>query len=116
MFLLKRFDRVVWTLSLESGMVGASNWECKGCEGSPFIFLKQDSIPGSAVLRVVASPLGCQGAMHGVTVSMSAYLACHQCYLGFESSGCSMWHFLKLTAKGFLWVLRFPPGSPPSSV
>ena len=29
--------------------------------------------------------------------------------LGLESSGCSMWHFLKLVARGFLWVLRFPP-------
>ena len=53
----------------------------------------------------------------GVTVSMSAFLACHQCYctgsslthLGLESSGCSMWHFLKLVARGFLRVLRFPP-------
>ena len=52
----------------------------------------------------------------GVTVSTSAFLACHQCYLrGFESrlglgsSDCSMWHFLKLVARGFLRVLRFPP-------
>ena len=29
--------------------------------------------------------------------------------LGLESSGCSMWHFLKLVARGFLRVLRFPP-------
>ena len=29
--------------------------------------------------------------------------------LGLESSGCRMWHFLKLVARGFLWVLRFPP-------
>ena len=53
-------------------------------------------------------------ATRGVTVSMSAFLACHQCYcagsrLGLESSGCSMWHFLKLVARGFLRVLRFPP-------
>ena len=26
-----------------------------------------------------------------------------------ESSGCSMWHFLKFVARGFLRVLRFPP-------
>ena len=29
--------------------------------------------------------------------------------LGLEPSGCSMWHFLKLVARGFLRVLRFPP-------
>ena len=32
-----------------------------------------------------------------------------QSRLGLESSGCSMWHFLKLVARGFLRVLRFPP-------
>ena len=45
--------------------------------------------------------------------STSAFLACHQCRfasrLGFESSGFSMWHFLKLVARGFLRALRFPP-------
>ena len=56
------------------------------------------------------------GATCGVTVNTSAFLACHQCYcvgsksrLGFESSGFSMWHFLKLIARGFLQVLRCPP-------
>ena len=29
--------------------------------------------------------------------------------LRLESSGCSMWHFLKLVARGFLRVLQFPP-------
>ena len=29
--------------------------------------------------------------------------------LGLESSGFSMWHFLKLVARGFLRVLWFPP-------
>ena len=38
MFLLKRFDQMVWALSLESVLVGASNLECNGCEGSLFIF------------------------------------------------------------------------------
>ena len=37
MFLLKRFDQMVWTLSLESVLVGASNLECNGCEGSLFM-------------------------------------------------------------------------------
>ena len=57
-----------------------------------------------------------RGATRGVTVSMSAFLACHKMLLrgfesrlGLESSGCSMWHFLKLVARGFLRVLRFPP-------
>ena len=51
----------------------------------------------------------------GVMVSTSAFLACHQCYcagssrLRLESSGFSMWHFLKLVVRGFLRVLRFPP-------
>ena len=41
--------------------------------------------------------------------------------LGLESSGFSMWHFLKLVARGFLRVLRFlprereVPGSNPAS-
>ena len=54
-----------------------------------------------------------RGATRGATVSMSAFLACHQCYcagsslaLELESSGCRMWHILKLVARGFL---RFPP-------
>ena len=38
MFLLKRFDQVVETLSLVSVLVGASCLECNGCEGSLFIF------------------------------------------------------------------------------
>ena len=57
-----------------------------------------------------------KGATRGVTFSMSTFLACHQCYfvgfesrLGLESLDCSMWHFLKLAARGFLRVLRFPP-------
>ena len=29
--------------------------------------------------------------------------------LGLESSNCTMWYFLKLVARGFLRVLRFPP-------
>ena len=29
--------------------------------------------------------------------------------MGPESSGFSVWHFLKLVARGFLRVLRFPP-------
>ena len=45
------------------------------------------------------------GAMCGVTVSMSGF----ESRLGLESLGCSMWHFLKLIARGFLWVLWFPP-------
>ena len=56
------------------------------------------------------------GVTCGVTVSMSAFLALHQCYCagsslawGLESSGYSMWDFLKLVARGFLWILRFPP-------
>ena len=56
------------------------------------------------------------GATHGVTiVSTSVFVACHQCYCaglsvtsGLEFSGFSMWHFLKLVARGFLRVLRFP--------
>ena len=28
--------------------------------------------------------------------------------LGLEFSGFSMWHFLKLVVRGFLWVLQFP--------
>ena len=54
-------------------------------------------------------------ATRGVTVSESAFLACHQCCcagssltLGLASSGFSMRHFLKLVARGFIRVLRFP--------
>ena len=54
--------------------------------------------------------------MCGVTVSMSAFLACHQCYCaglslawGLGSLGCSMWHFVKLATRGFLRVHQFPP-------
>ena len=58
------------------------------------------------------------GATRGVTVSTSAFLACHQCYCagsslvsGLESSDFSMWHFLKFVTKSFPRVLRFPPPS-----
>ena len=56
------------------------------------------------------------GVTRGVMVSASAFLACRQCYCagssltsGLESSALSMWHFLKLVARGFIWVLWFPP-------
>ena len=65
---------------------------------------------------LVSLLLGKKGATRGVTVSISAFLACHQCYCAGSSlawdlslSCCSMWHFLKLVARGFLRVLRFPP-------
>ena len=50
------------------------------------------------------------GATSGVMVSTSAFLACHQSgFEGLESSGFSMcYFFLKLIARGFLRVLRFP--------
>ena len=68
----------------------------------PLHFSEEDNYP---------TYLLCFGATRGVTVSMSACLACHQCYcLGLDSSGIVfMWHFLKLVARGFLRVLRFPP-------
>ena len=58
------------------------------------------------------------GVMCGVTVSTSAFcflnlppmLLCEfEPRLGLESSDFSMWHFLKLVARRFLQVLRFPP-------
>ena len=50
------------------------------------------------------------GATRGVTVSTSGFLACgFESRSGFEFSGLSMWHFLKLVVRGFLRVLRFPP-------
>ena len=55
-------------------------------------------------------------ATRGVTVSTSAFLACHQCYCAgsriawsLNLLGFSMWHFLKLVARGFRRVFRFPP-------
>ena len=55
----------------------------------------------------------------GVAISTSALLACHQRYCagsspasGLESLGFSMWHFLKLVARGFLRVFRSPTPSP----
>ena len=62
----------------------------------------------------------CHDAYHwatrGVMVSASAFLACppmlecgFESRLGLEFSGFSMWHFLKLVVRSFLWVLRFPP-------
>ena len=56
------------------------------------------------------------GATRGVTVSMSAVLACHQCYcagsslawgLNLRAVVCGI--FFKLVARGFLQVLWFPP-------
>ena len=52
-----------------------------------------------------------------LTTGMSDFLesTCHQCYLqvpvsvGAWISGFSMWHFLKLVVRGFLWMLWFPP-------
>ena len=48
------------------------------------------------------------GARRGLTVNTSVFLACHQCYCTDSSLAC-MWHFLKLVARSFLRVLRFPP-------
>ena len=68
--------------------------------------------------RVPPFGIGLKGATRGVTVSMSAFLACHQRYcagsslasrFGLETSGFSMWYFLKIVVRGFLRVLRFPP-------
>ena len=59
---------------------------------------------------------GYLGATRGVTVSMSAFLACHQCCcagsslvwgLNLRVVVCGI--FLKLVARDFLRVLRFPP-------
>ena len=53
--------------------------------------------------------------MHGVMVSLCAFLVSHQCLsvdlsqLGLEFSGFSMWHFLKLIVRSTL------VSSPPSS-
>ena len=44
------------------------------------------------------------GAMCGVMVSMSVFLA-FESRLGLEFSGFSMWHFVKLVVRGFLRVL-----------
>ena len=46
-------------------------------------------------------------AVHSQSIPM--LLCGFESRLGLESSGCSMWHFLKLVAGGFLRVLRFPP-------
>ena len=52
-------------------------------------------------------------ATRGVTVSIPnlppMLLRGLESRLGLESSGCNMWHFLKLVVRGFLRVLRFPP-------
>ena len=51
----------------------------------------------------------CNG-QHVCFPSLPPVLLCgFESRLGLESSGCSMWHFLKLVARGFLRVLRFPP-------
>ena len=51
----------------------------------------------------------CNG-LHVCIPSLPPVLLCgFESSLGLESSGCSMWHFLKLVARGFLRVLRFPP-------
>ena len=51
----------------------------------------------------------CNG-QHVCFPSLPPMLLCgFESRLGLESSRFSMWHFLKLVAKGFLQVLRFPP-------
>ena len=55
---------------------------------------------------------GSSGATRGVTVSMSAFLACHQCYCAGSSLawGLNLWVVVcELVTRGFLRVLRFPP-------
>ena len=77
-------------------------------------------------LKLAPSPLWSRrpGATRGVTVSMSAFLACHQCYcacsslvwglkrLNLRAVVCGI--FLKLVAQGF--SPGSPVFSPPSSV
>ena len=51
----------------------------------------------------------CNGK-HVCFPSLSPMLECgFESRSGFEFSGFSMWHFLKLVVRGFLRVLRFPP-------
>ena len=51
----------------------------------------------------------CNGS-HVCFPSLPPMLLCgFESRLGLESSGLSMWHFLKLVARGFLRTLRFPP-------
>ena len=50
----------------------------------------------------------CQGL--SLVPSLPPALQCgFESRLGLELSGFSMWHFLKLVVRGFLWVLRFFP-------
>ena len=49
--------------------------------------------------------------MHGAMVSKRLSPVLERRFksqLGLEFSGFSMWHFLKLIVRDFLWVLQFP--------
>ena len=55
------------------------------------------------------------GMLNGATVSMSTFqvlppiLMCRfESQLGSKFSGFSMWHFLRLIVRGFVWVLQLP--------
>ena len=61
-------------------------------------------------LRYTSMLLGCKAS------NQLTFLACHQCYCvgsslagGLNLLALVMWHFLKLVARSFLRVLRFPP-------
>ena len=57
----------------------------------------------------IPAPAWCNG-LHVCSPSLPPMLLRgFESRLGLESSCCNMWHFLKLVARGFLRVLRFPP-------
>ena len=89
---------------------GQSSQECEGLRPEPSIS-KQ---PFAFVLVLLCLLWLVKMVTCGVTVCTSAFLTCQllcgfESRLALESSGFSMWHFLKLVARGFLRVFRFPP-------
>ena len=64
---------------------------------------------GAESCLVIVDIVDIRGATRGVMVSLPPMLECRfESRLGLESSGFSMWHFLKLVARGFPRILRFP--------
>ena len=102
------FSMIIWTPTVLSVLYACALYFCICTCSAQLSMLHMERRSRNTLIIIIIT--------HGITLSTSAFLACHECFLcgfesclGLESLGCSMLHFLKLVARGFLKVLRFPP-------
>ena len=98
---------LAWTLGLSATLSNFRAGALNGPGGRPFSCLAIDLLWQSVIWdEFVWGDAWCNVCF----LSLPPMLLCgFESRLGLESSGLSMCYFLKLVARGFLRVLRFPP-------